>query len=55
RVIDISKGLVKLGFDAPKEMMILREELAQAIKESNIEASRSVASDALLDLSKKLF
>jgi carbon storage regulator len=54
RVIDISKGLVKLGFDAPKEMMILREELAQAIKESNIEASRSVASDALLDLSKKL-
>ena len=55
RVIDISKGLVKLGFDAPKEMMILREELAQAIKETNIEASRSVASDALLDLSKKLF
>ncbi|MBN1840145.1 MAG: carbon storage regulator CsrA [Campylobacterales bacterium] len=55
RVIDISKGMVKLGFDAPKEMMILREELAQAIKETNIEASRSVASEALFDLSKKLF
>lgn len=55
RVVDISKGIVKLGFDAPKEMMILREELAQAIKETNIEASRSVASEALFDLSKKLF
>ncbi|AFL68987.1 carbon storage regulator CsrA [Sulfurospirillum barnesii] len=54
RVIDISKGLVKLGFDAPKEMMILREELAQAIKETNIEASKSVRPDVLLDLSKKL-
>jgi carbon storage regulator len=54
RVIDISKGLVKLGFDAPKEMMILREELAQAIKETNIEASKSVRPEVLLDLSKKL-
>ncbi|NCD12179.1 MAG: carbon storage regulator [Epsilonproteobacteria bacterium] len=54
RVIEISKGIVKLGFDAPKEMMILREELAQAIKETNIEASKSVHADLLLDLSKKL-
>ena len=54
RIIDISKGVVKLGFDAPKDMLILREELARAIKEANIESNRSVSHDALLDLSKKL-
>ena len=27
RVVEISKGVVKLGIDAPKEMLILREEL----------------------------
>lgn len=25
RVVEISKGVVKLGIDAPKEMLILRE------------------------------
>jgi carbon storage regulator len=54
RVIEISKGVVKLGFEAPKNMLILREELAKAIKESNIEASKSVGSEALSSLSKKL-
>ncbi len=53
RVIEISKGVVKLGFDAPKEMMILREELQQAIKEANIEASKNSQNEALLSLSKK--
>ncbi|MEZ7933321.1 MAG: carbon storage regulator CsrA [Sulfurospirillum sp.] len=53
RVVEISKGVVKLGFDAPKDMLILREELERAIKEANIEASKSVSHDALLDLSKK--
>ena len=27
RVFEISKGVVKLGIDAPKEMLILSEEL----------------------------
>ncbi len=53
RVVEISKGVVKLGIDAPKEMLILREELEQAVKQSNIEASKSVSSDTLLGLSKK--
>ena len=53
RVIEISKGVVKLGFGAPKEMMILREELQQAIKEANIEASKNSQNEALLSLSKK--
>ena len=53
RVVEISKGVVKLGIDAPKEMLILREELELAVKQSNIEASKSVSSDSLLGLSKK--
>lgn len=53
RVVEISKGVVKLGIDAPKEMLILREELEQAVKQSNIEASKSISSDTLLGLSKK--
>lgn len=53
RIIDISKGVVKLGIEAPKEMLILREELEQATKETNIEASKSVNSGQLSDLSKK--
>ncbi|MBP6325141.1 MAG: carbon storage regulator CsrA [Sulfurospirillum sp.] len=54
RVVEISKGVVKLGIDAPKEMLILREELEQAVKQSNIEASKSVSIQTLSDLSKKL-
>ena len=54
RIVEISKGVVKLGFDAPKDMLILREELEQAIKETNIEASKNANHDALLSLSEKL-
>mgnify|MGYP000405535748 FL=1 len=54
RVVEISKGVVKLGIDAPKEMLILREELELAVKQSNIEASKSVNIQTLSDLSKKL-
>jgi len=53
RVIEISKGIVKLGFDAPKDMLILREELEKAIKETNIEASKNTNHSALLSLSEK--
>lgn len=54
RVVEISKGVVKLGIDAPKEMLILREELELAVKQSNIEASKGVSTQTLFDLSKKL-
>ncbi len=54
RVVEISKGVVKLGFEAPKNMLILREELARAIKQTNIEANKNVSSELLLSLSQKL-
>ncbi|MBV5277439.1 MAG: carbon storage regulator CsrA [Campylobacteraceae bacterium] len=53
RIIEISKGVVKLGFDAPKDMLILREELQQAVKEANTLASQSTSDTSLFDLSKK--
>lgn len=54
RVVEISKGVVKLGFEATKNMLILREELARAIKQTNIEANKNVSSELLLSLSQKL-
>jgi len=56
RVIDISKGVVRIGFDAPNDMLILREELEEEVRKVNIEAQNSTQKDisALKDLSKKL-
>jgi carbon storage regulator len=52
RVIDISKGVVRIGFDAPNDMLILREELEEEVKQANIEAKSSVKDmDALKGLS----
>ena len=52
--MEISKGVVKLGIDAPKEMLILRKELEEAVKEINIKAVESVGKEDLSTLSKKL-
>jgi len=55
RVIDISKGVVRIGFDAPDDMLILREELEQEVKQANIDATKSTEDiSALKDFSKKL-
>jgi len=54
RVIEVSKGVVRLGFDAPNDMLILREELEEEIKQANIEAqSITQDMDAIKGLSKK--
>ncbi|WP_024953695.1 carbon storage regulator CsrA [Sulfurospirillum arcachonense] len=55
RVIDISKGVVRIGFDAPNDMLILREELEEEVKQANIGATSKVEDvTALKDFSKKL-
>jgi len=55
KIIDISKGVVRIGFDAPNDMLILREELEEEVKKANIEATKSVEDlSALKDFSKKL-
>ena len=54
RVIEVSKGVVKLGFDAPNDMLILREELEEEIKQANLEAKTSMEDlKAIKGLSKK--
>lgn len=54
KVIESSKGVVKLGFEAPEEIMILRGELENAVKETNMKANQESSVDVLLSLRDKL-
>ncbi len=54
KVINISQGVVKIGIDAPKELLILRGELKQKIEAKNKEANIKVALKEIKDLSKLL-
>ncbi len=54
RVISIDKGVVKLGIDAPRSISIVRNELLEDVKDSNIAASKEVDSEALNMLSQIL-
>ncbi len=53
-VMEVSKGVVKLGIDAPKEMLILRKELEEIVKDTNIKASELSGLSELSKLSEKL-
>ncbi|MBC8237330.1 MAG: carbon storage regulator CsrA [Helicobacteraceae bacterium] len=52
KVISIDKGVVKFGIDAPRSISIVRSELLEDVKESNIAASKEVDADTLNILSK---
>ena len=43
-VVEISKGFVKIGIDAPEHIKILREEVYERIKDENIESAQAGAS-----------
>jgi carbon storage regulator len=54
RIIDIAKGVVRIGFEAPDDMLILREELEEEVKKANIEATSSSKDlEAIKDFSKQ--
>ncbi len=52
KVISVDKGVVKLGIDAPKDISIIRSELLEDVKESNIAASKDIDANTLNILSK---
>lgn len=52
KVISIDKGVVKLGIDAPSSISIVRSELLEDVKDSNIAASKEIEMDSLSQLRK---
>jgi len=53
-VISIDKKNVRIGIDAPEDVMILREELVRAVAEENIKASKQTEIEVLNSLKEKL-
>ena len=56
RIVSIDKNNVKLGVEAPKSVVILREELKDAVKNMNVESTSHSETTAgnIRDLSKIL-
>ncbi|MDF1611224.1 MAG: carbon storage regulator CsrA [Stygiobacter sp.] len=51
KIITTSDNQVKIGFEAPKNIQILRGEVYEKIKESTIEASKAIT-NSNFDLNK---
>jgi len=51
KVVEINRGAVKLGIEAPKQMQILRGELKKAIEEANKAANHKLSSNEISSLS----
>ena len=54
KIISVEKGMVKIGIDAPSDVSIMRSELLEDVKESNIAASVDVDTQKLTKLSELL-
>ena len=54
KVVSIDNGVVKLGIEAPKDISIIRDELIQEVKKSNIAAVHKIDESAISELSKLL-
>lgn len=49
KIISIQNGIVKIGFDAPSDKIILRGELRAAVRGENLKASQK---DSTLEVKK---
>jgi carbon storage regulator len=54
KVVEVSKGVVKIGIDAPREVLVLRGELKDKIEGINKEANAKADVRVIKDLSKLL-
>lgn len=52
KIISIDKGVVKLGIEAPPEVLVLRQELVNAVKNANQSASVQTDTSILDNLYK---
>lgn len=52
-IVDVQGDQVRLGITAPREVRILRQELYEAVRDSNTEAAQTVQNIDALALLKK--
>ncbi|NLM98704.1 MAG: carbon storage regulator [Campylobacteraceae bacterium] len=53
-VVEVNKGVIKLGIKAPKKVLILRSELAKAVEKSNLAAIKELDGSELVELASKI-
>lgn len=53
-ILEISNGKVRIGIDAPKNVKILRKEIVEEIKQTNVDAVVNKDSIDILGLTKKI-
>ncbi len=53
KIISIDKGSVKLGFEAPNDMVILRDELKRAVIDANKQSTIEVELSELESLKQR--
>jgi len=54
KIIATDKNSVRIGIEAPDDVMILREELIQAVSEENLKATQTAPTELLATLKAKL-
>ena len=54
KVVSIEKGIVKIGIDAPKSVSIMRSELLEDVKDSNIAAAKKDVDESVVSELSKL-
>lgn len=47
RVVEVGRGNVRLGIDAPDHVSIHRQEIYERIQEQNLQSSRGISEDIL--------